>query len=312
MENLLLSLHVVLPLFLMMLLGVGLRLTKLVNETTLHTMNNVCFRTFLPLLLFDNLYRADVSAVLDPSLMFFTALAVIGMFTFTTLVIPLLEKDNRKRGVLVQAISRGNFIIFGMPITISLFGEGHTGTVALLSAIVIPLFNLLSVIVLERFRGEKIRWGVALKGIITNPLIIGSLAGILALLVSLRLPPIVARTLHDLAGVTTPLSLVILGASFVFQSIKRYRKQIVIGVVGKLLVIPAIFLGLAVACGHRGLALVALLAAFASPPAVSSFTMAQQMDADYDLAANLIVFCAALSVITIFLWIYLLKEFALI
>jgi len=51
---------------------------------------------------------------------------------------------------------------------------------------------------------------------------------------------------------------------------------------------------------------------FAAPTAVSSFQMAKQMDGDADLAGQIVVFTSAFSIVTVFGWIFLLKQFALI
>ncbi len=64
--------------------------------------------------------------------------------------------------------------------------------------------------------------------------------------------------------------------------------------------------------GFRDVELLGLMLIFASPTAISSFTMAQKMDADSDLAAQIVVFTSAFCILTVFLWIFLLKQFSLI
>ncbi len=59
--------------------------------------------------------------------------------------------------------------------------------------------------------------------------------------------------------------------------------------------------------GFSGVKLLTLVAIFASPSAVTSFTMAQQMDSDYELAGNCVIFSTAISCFTMFLWIFALK-----
>lgn len=308
MENLILSLNVVLPLFLMIVLGYGLKLLKVWDEHTINGMNTVVFKVFLPLLLFFNVYQTDINGVFNLKLILFAVISVLIIFMVTWGIICLIEKENSKRGVLIQAIYRSNFVIFGVPIATSLCGSEATGPAALLVAVIVPLFNILAVITLETFRGSRIDLKKMIKGIVTNPLIIGSLLGLLFLAMGIKLPVAIEKTIGDLSKVTTPLALVILGASFTFSSVRGNLKNLCIGVLGKLVIAPIIFLPLAIWFDLKGASLAILLAIFGSPPAVSSFSMAKQMDGDADLAGQLVVFGSMFSVLTMFIWIFILKQ----
>lgn len=303
-----LSLQVVAPLFLLMALGALLKLCKLWDDKTVRVMNNVCFRVFLSLMLFVNIYHTDLRSSLNLRLILFGVISICAAFFLLCLVIPRLERDPAKRGVLVQGIYRSNFIIFGLPLTVSLFGQEAAGVTSLLIAVIIPIFNLFAVLSLELFRGGKPDLPKMAKGVVTNPLILGAAAGLLALVSGIELPDFLDKTASDLAAIATPLALMILGASFEFRAVRGNLKQIVWGVAGKLILMPAVFIPLGIACGFRGAELSALLAMFASPTAVSSFTMAQQMEGDADLAGQIVVFGSGLSVVTVFVWVFALKQ----
>lgn len=303
-----LSFNVVVPLFLMLVLGYSLKQIRVYDEHTISGMNQLVFKVFLPLLLFINIYQTDVAGVFDLKLMLVAVLGVLGSFFMTWLIIAWIEKDNRKRGVLIQGIFRSNFVIFGIPVTTSLFGAEATGAAALLVAVIVPIFNMLSVVILEIYRGSRINVPKILKGIITNPLIIGSVTGLLCLLLHIKIPLVLEKTISDLSKVTTPLALVILGGSFTFSSMKGNVKQIAIGVLGKLVIVPVICLSFALLIGIRGVGLAILMSIFASPTAVSSFSMAKQMDGDADLAGHLVVLGSMLSVVTMFIWIFIFKQ----
>lgn len=303
-----LSFNVVVPLFLMLVLGYSLKQIRVYDEHTISGMNQLVFKVFLPLLLFINIYQTDVAGVFDLKLMLVALLGVLGSFFMTWLIIAWIEKDNRKRGVLIQGIFRSNFVIFGIPVTTSLFGGEATGAAALLVAVIVPIFNMLSVVILEIYRGSRINVPKILKGIITNPLIIGSVTGLLCLWLHIKIPLVLEKTISDLSKVTTPLALVILGGSFTFSSMKGNVKQIAIGVLGKLVIVPVICLSFALLIGIRGVGLAILMSIFASPTAVSSFSMAKQMDGDADLAGHLVVLGSMLSVVTMFIWIFIFKQ----
>jgi predicted permease len=313
MENLILAFDVVLPLFLMMALGYFIKCIKMVDDGTLKKMNNVVFRVFLPILLFYNIVSTDLTTAFNGPLILTAVLFVLGEFGLCMIVVPLVEKEKRRRGVLIQGIMRSNFVIFGLPVLVSLCGEGsNTGAVSLVIAVVVPMFNAFSVIGLEINRGGRLNFFKILKSVAANPLIIASVLGLVMLALGLKLPQVLLKPVGDLAKVATPLALVILGAEFNFSSIKGCARQLVMGVTGRLVVMPLIFLTIAILLGFRGEELIALMVMLAAPPAVSSFTMAQQMDGDSELAGGLVVFGSLFAVLTMFLWIFALKTLALI
>lgn len=312
MENLILSLNVVLPLFITMSLGYFLKYLNMFDNNTLDTMNNITFKSFLPMLLFYNIYKTDLQGVFNLKLMIFSATCVIALYLILYLIVPLIEKDNKKRGALLQGLFRSNFVIFGIPITESLFGSEKVGVAALLIAVIVPLFNILSVIALETFRGGKPDFRKISIGIIKNPLIIASCLGILTLLLKIKIPTAIEKTISDVSKIATPLSLILLGASFKFDNIKKYLKQTTIAVVGKTILTPCIILPICIMFGYRGVELTTLMIIFAAPTAISSFTMAQQMDSDSELAGQIVVFTSAFCVVTVFMWIFILKQSHLI
>lgn len=312
MENLILSLNVVLPLFLIMALGYFLKLIGMFNKTLLDSMNNLVFKAFLPLLLFNNIYKTSLDGALNVNVLFFAFIAVVCSFIFVAIIVPLIEKNNKKRGVMIQGIFRSNFVIFGLTVASSLYDESTVGIIAIMVGVVVPTFNILAVICLEIFRGGKLNIKQLLKGITTNPLIIGSIIGIIFLYLGIKLPIAIEKSISDVSKIATPLSLILLGGSFAFSDVRTHLKQMLITVIGRLLILPGIVIPISIWAGFRGVELLGLLLVFASPTAVSSFTMAQKMNGDSDLAAQIVVFTSAFSILTVFLWIFILKHFSLI
>ena len=312
MENLILSFNVVAPLFFMMVLGYFLKYIKMYDQHTLDIMNKVVFKVFLPVLLFYNVYTTDLGEAFDVKLILYAASGVIILFLLLLLIVPRLEKENSKRGVLIQGVFRSNFVIFGIPVATSIYGEGNVGTTAMLIATIVPLFNVLAVISLEIFRDSQINVKKIAKGVITNPLIIGAVIGILFLLIGIQLPTSVLSTVKDISKIATPLGLILLGASFSFSDIKKYLNETIIIVIVKLILVPSIMVPLSVYLGFRGIALLTLTIIYGAPTGVSTFQMAKQMDGDSDLAAQIIVFTSFFCIITMFFWIYILKSMALI
>ena len=311
MENLILSVNVVLPLFLLMATGYLTKQLKLYDTHSHSIMNKLVFRLFLPVLLFKNIYTTNIGTDIDGRVFVFAVVSVLVMFGLLFAVIPLMEKDNKRRGVLIQGIGRSNFVLFGMPMAEMLCG-GEMATTSLLVAVVVPMFNVLSVIALEVFRGGKVNIRKILLGIIRNPLIISSLLGLLCLVLHIRFPRPVEKAVSDLSSIATPFALFLLGGALEFSRVGGNLRPLLIGVTGRLIVMPLIFITAAVLCGFRGVELVSMMVLFMAPSAVSSYTMAQQMDADGELAGQQVVFTTAFSIFTIFLIVLTVKSLGLI
>lgn len=302
------SANAVLPMCLVMALGYGTRRLGWIRREEISAINKIAFRIFLPCLLYYNVYCSDLSGSFDPLLMAYAVGGVLLTFGLSLGYTLLTEKLPERRGVMIQGMFRSNYVIMGIPVATALLGAGQLGTVSILIAVVVPLFNMLSVVVLEVFRGQKPKPLHILGQIAKNPLVIGSVLGILTLAAGIRLPHILEQTIQNISAIASPLQLFLLGAFFQFSGLKTYRRELVTVSAAKLIVAPGLFLGLGALLGFRGVAFVSLIGIFASPTAVNSFTMAQQMGGDAELAGDIVVTTSAVSILTMFLWIFLFKS----
>lgn len=302
------SADAVLPMCLIMALGYGTRRLGWIRREEISAINKIAFRIFLPCLLYYNVYCSDLSGSFDPLLMAYAVGGVLLTFGLSLGYTLLTEKLPERRGVMIQGMFRSNYVIMGIPVATALLGADQLGTVSILIAVVVPLFNMLSVVVLEVFRGQKPKPLHILGQIAKNPLVIGSVLGILTLAAGIRLPHILEQTIQNISAIASPLQLFLLGAFFQFSGLKTYRRELVTVSAAKLIVSPGLFLGLGALLGFRGVAFVSLIGIFASPTAVNSFTMAQQMGGDAELAGDIVVTTSAVSILTMFLWIFLFKS----
>lgn len=302
------SANAVLPMCLVMALGYGTRRLGWIRREEISAINKIAFRIFLPCLLYYNVYCSDLSGSFDPLLMAYAVGGVLLTFGLSLGYTLLTEKLPERRGVMIQGMFRSNYVIMGIPVAAALLGADQLGTVSILIAVVVPLFNMLSVVVLEVFRGQKPKPLNILGQIAKNPLVIGSVLGILTLAAGIRLPHILEQTIQNISAIASPLQLFLLGAFFQFSGLKTYRRELVTVSAAKLIVAPGLFLGLGALLGFRDVAFVSLIGVFASPTAVNSFTMAQQMGGDAELAGDIVVTTSAVSILTMFLWIFLFKS----
>ena len=302
------SANAVLPMCLVMALGYGTRRLGWIRREEISAINKIAFRIFLPCLLYYNVYCSDLSGSFDPLLMAYAVGGVLLTFGLSLGYTLLTEKLPERRGVMIQGMFRSNYVIMGIPVATALLGADQLGTVSILIAVVVPLFNMLAVVVLEVFRGQKPKPLHILGQIAKNPLVIGSVLGILTLAAGIRLPHILEQTIQNISAIASPLQLFLLGAFFQFSGLKTYRRELVTVSAAKLIVAPGLFLGLGALLGFRGVAFVSLIGVFASPTAVNSFTMAQQMGGDAELAGDTVVVTSAVSMLTMFLWVFLFKS----
>ena len=307
-ENFVISVNAILPMFLVMALGYGARCLGWIHREEISNINKVAFRIFLPCLLYYNVYCSDLSGSFDPLLIAYAVGGVLLSFALALGYTLLMEKLPERRGVMIQGMFRSNYVIMGIPVATALLGADQLGTISIMIAIVVPIFNMLAIIVLEVFRGQRPKPLHVLGQIVKNPLVIASALGILTLAAGIRLPHILEQTIQNVSAIASPLQLFLLGAFFQFSGIRRYVRELTAVVAAKLIVFPALFLGLGALLGFRDAAFVSLLGVFASPTAVNSFTMAQQMGGDAELAGDIVVTTSAVSILTMFLWIFLFKS----
>ncbi len=308
-----LAFNLVFPIFVLLALGYGVRAAKILDDSAVKKLNKLVFTIFLPVSIFKNVYESEFSEVFDIKLITYGVISTVICFAVMVVLALSFVKKEKSRGVLIQGVFRSNFLIFGIPVAESLFADGSLlGKASVMIAVIVPVFNILAVVALETLSGKKADFKKIILNIVKNPLIIGSLCGFLGVGLksfSIFIPDILYGSFKTVSSIATPLALVALGASLNFSSVKGNLSYIIWGISGKLLLAPLAFITGAIFLGFRDRELAIILAMYASPAAVSSYTMAQQMGADEDLAAQLVVFGTAASIITVFLWVSVLTHF---
>lgn len=317
------SLNAILPLILIILLGYFLKSKGFFTKDFLKIGNKLVFRVCLPVLLFCNIAELENIKNIPWNAVVYV-LCIIAVFVILGYITARLTPDVNQKGVMMQCIFRSNFALIGVPLADLIGGNEGVTAAAILSAFTIPIYNVLAVLVLTGFKGEKSFSSVKnqIKGIIHNPLIIGVLSGIVVLLLKMVVVPympeklfqdfrFVKTSLDYVARSATPLSLLVLGGQFEFSKIKGFRKQIIAGTLGRTIVAPVIGLGIAAFLTLKEILIftpavfAALISLFATPVAVASAIMAEEMDNDGQLASQLVVWTSLVSVFTLFGFIFI-------
>lgn len=253
MENIVLSFNVIAPLFFLMVIGyVIANHTNLADKDLLKKANSLVFKVFLPCMLFKNIYQSNIRKQMQGGLCFFAAGSLLLLFVLLCLIVPKVVKKENQQGVVIQGIFRSNYVIFGVAVVENMYGPANTVTAAILSAVLVPMYNFLAVIALSFFGGKRERdFKKVIAGILKNPLIIASVLGIIASLLGVKLPEAADTTLSDLAKLATPIAFLILGGDFDFSKVKGNLKIAGGVVVVKMVILPLIFIPIVASMGYR-------------------------------------------------------------
>lgn len=307
MENLRVCLNAVLPLLLTMLLGYAARRLGKLGEKEILKMNNVGFFFFMPCLLFNSIYTADLSSSLNPKLIIYTA-AALSLIFVAALFFSVRNYDGKdKQSVIVIGIYRSNCALLGLPLVKSLFPGADISAAAILIVVVATINNVFAVLCISIFSGKRHRFIDVMLDMVKNPLLVGSVLGMVFAYFGWRLPQFLETVVADLSALSSPLLIFLLGAFFRFDEIFHFIRELGMVCLCRLIIIPAVFLPLGYLLGFRGVEFAALLASFAAPSAVTSFTMAQQMGGNSKLAGDIVVFTSVLCPFTLFIWCMLSK-----
>lgn len=314
MDSLSYSLNATVPVFLVIVLGYLLRRIGLLDGSFVKVSNAFNFKVTLPVLLFCDMAGSHLREEFDPKLVLFCAGTTTVMFFSLWLLARLLIRDRSLIGAFVQAGYRSSVAVLGIAFLTNIYGDAGMAPQMILGTV--PLFNIYAVVVLTFEGGQKgsaqENLSKALKGIVTNPILIGLALGMLASWAGLELPSAAEKTLDLVAGMATPQALICIGAGFEgSKAVKKLAPTCAAAAV-KLLVLPAVFGTAAIFFGFRGQALLTILIMLGSPTTPSSYVMAQNMGADGVLASGAVVATTLLSAFTLTFWIFLYRQLGLL
>ena len=313
-ENLAYCLNATAPIFLLMLLGLVFRRLGFFSQAFADKLNDFVFKVGLPVMLFKDLVESDFFTVWDGPFVLFCFLATLGSILLTA-ALSLFCRERPLRGEFIQVGYRSSIALLGAAFLENLYGTAGAASLVIIGAV--PLYNVAAVTVLSLTSPQQSGLNQAalkkaLKGIVTNPIILGIAAGLVWTLLDIPQPQILQKTVSSLSATATPLGLRALGASFDLKKALGRWKPAFAATAVKLVLLAALFLPIAVAMGVRDDKLVAALAMLASPTTVSSFVMARSMGHEGTLTASTVMLTTFFSILTLTLWLYLLRTLGLI
>ena len=314
MENLMFSLNATIPVFAMMVLGYLLhQKTRLMSDSFADHLNTFVFKVALPVQLFKNLSESDFRSLWNGGVVAFCFFATLASILIL-LALSRLLRDRSLRAEFVQAGYRGSQALLGAALMQNIYGD--TGPLALVLIGAVPLYNVVAVMLLTLMvpggHLDRKTMGKTVRGILTNPIILGIAVGLVWSLLQIPQPVVMQRAVSSLAATATPMGLLALGASLDPKKAAGCWKPTLAASAFKLVIFAALFLPVAVALGWRNEILVVLLIMLASPATVSCFSMARSMGHEGTLSSSAVMFTTVCSAFTFTVWLYLLKTLALI
>ena len=287
-ESLIYSLNATVPVFLVIVIGYVLNRMGMFNEGFISAANKFIFKICLPVMIFSDLSQTNIAR--------------------------LFIKDKSIIGAFVQAAYRSSVAVMGFAFMKNIYNS--TGLMPMIIIGCVPLYNIYAVTVLT-FEAEDAQLDTdkrsklkkAAIGIITNPIILGIIAGCIGSLIRIYdyMPVMFSKTLSNLSVMATPLSLIVIGASFEGKKAIAKIKPTIVCCLIKLIVIPAVFIFAAVKAGFSGEAMLALVVMLGSPTTPSCYIMAKNMKNDGVLTSSVIAATTLLSSVTLTFWIFLMK-----
>ncbi|MGN0445844.1 MAG: AEC family transporter [Acutalibacteraceae bacterium] len=309
MDNLIFSLNATVPIFLLMVLGYVLNRIGWFDDDLAEKVNKFVFRIPLPVMLFVQLATIDIRKAWDTKFVLFC----FGITCLSVLLAWLLSfalKKRELRGEFVQAAYRSSAAILGVAFITNIYGSSAMAPLMIIGAV--PLYNIMAVVVLElsspSAKGlNRAVMKKTIRGVLTNPILIGIVIGLLWSLLRIPLPKILNRMLTDVGNLATPLGLMAMGAVFDWKKARGELRPALGASLMKLFGFAALFLPLAILCGFRTEKLVAILVMLGSATTVSSYVMARNMNHEGVLTSSTVMLTTLLSSFSLTFWLWLLK-----
>ena len=306
------SLNATVPVFMMMVFGWFVRKVNLLDEHSTAQINKFVFRTLLPALLFMDLSTADFRAVWDTEFVVFCITATL-ISVGIAFLYSFLNRDKSEQGEIIQASYRSSAAILGIAFVKNIYGEAAMAALMIVGTV--PIYNIIAVVTLSLTSPDKnnVKSGKTLflntlRGIVTNPIILGIAVGIIWSLLKIPQPVILSKSVSYLANMATPLSLIALGASFKFEDAKG-KLPVTLGIVFiKLVLFCGIFLPVAVKLGFRGEKLIAILVMLGSATTGSCFVMSRNFGHKGTITAFAVMLTTLCSAFTLTTWLFILKS----
>jgi malonate transporter and related proteins len=283
---------------LLLLIGAILKRCNITGETFLKTSDRIVYYIFFPALLFWKIGSAKSPVDMDMGYCLAALCAVLTMFLISILAIRLLHVSDYGAGSFSQSCYRFNTYI-GMAVIMNALDDEGVRYFGILISFIIPFINVLSITILIWFSGKRFEFKQRVimmgKALLSNPLILACIAGILYAKSINHFPVFIDNTLRLMTSVTLPLALLSIGSALTFKVLSGHFKTALIASLIKLIILPATGFFLLKAFQVTGTPFRVGMIFFALPTSTSIYILSSQLNSDTELASASIMMSTILS-----------------
>lgn len=312
--NIVFSLNMIAPIFLLVLLGYILKLKSVITKEYEEISMKIVFNLALPFLMFNSIYGSDFILIYNSKFVAFTVLYFVLLICLGLALCKIFIKDKNHSAVITQGIYRVNSVILGVPLILNILGNDGLTVLAMLTTFISPIINITSVLLFvfydEKVDLKKINVKEILIAIIKNPFIIATIAAVPFMIFNVGLPVMVTKTIEYVAQLATPLALIIMGSNLKVKAFSANIGKVAFVTFMRLIISPLLAIFLAVKFfNFNNNEIVCISIILASPTAISSYIISSSMGFDEDLSAGIVLTTTLLSIVTIFLLILYFKTY---
>jgi predicted permease len=290
-----------LPVFLLIVLGFILKRSLMRLDTQWHGLERLTYYVLFPMLLIQTLVKADLGKVPVAGVGGALMLSALAMSLLCLAIRPLLSRfkiDGPAFTSLFQGAIRWQTYV-ALAVSANLYGDTGLALASVAMVAIIPLVNVFSVAVLAHYASpEPPSVRAIVLTVVRNPLIWACAIGLALNVLHVPLPKLWHEVADSLSRSSLAIGLLVTGAGLHLEGLLRPRATAAIGVVLKLILMPALAIGLAQAFSLTGSNLVITAVCAAVPCSSSAYVLARQMGGDAPLLAQIITLQTILAAIT--------------
>lgn len=316
MENLLTGFNIVSPVFFVLLLGYFAKKRGYIDNNFVDKGTWIVFYLALPFKLFYDIKNARIVS-LHPKYVAYILLGVIFVIFISIIIAKALRiKDKKKLSAFVHCAYRSNFVYVGFPILDIIYnGAPSMEHMIVIIAFGLTLYNISAIILLTYYseaEDKSISFVDIFIKILKNPMIAGVVVGAIFNFLQLPVYQGVDKAIEMVAKISTPMSLILIGASLNFESSKSDFKLMFISAFIKTVIAPTLLIPIGVKLGFTNMELGIAYVFWATPCAANCFIFTKQMKSDYEFASKVITLSFIMSIITYPVGISLMNYFNLL
>jgi predicted permease len=290
------SLSVIGPVVLLIVFGYGLYKTGLMNDDFVERASRLIFNFALPALLFTTIITSKATELSEPTMLIVGVLGTLSVCLLLIFASPYFVAKRTDLGVVIQGGFRSNMGIIGLAYCANAYGEAGLALASIYLGALTITYNVLSVLILNYYLDSKTSFLRVSKGVVTNPIILAIVSGLLVSHFQIELPQVVLNSADYFAQLTLPLALLCTGAALRFSSFRNDMKAATFSIFIKCTIYPICIVLAAIYFDLRGMTLGTLYLMSIAPTAAASYIMVRKIGGNHQLAAHIIAISTIISV----------------